>query len=62
MNTNLMDSTRRYKRSTMEAFADERAHCIEGPDKHARADKAVAVTLVLAFVFLVALLAWEAFA
>lgn len=59
MNTDLMDSTRRYGRSTSEVFADERAEWFEGPVKSARADKAVFVTVALGYFFVMATLAWE---
>lgn len=61
MNTDLMDSTRRYARSTSEAFAGERAEWFEPPPKHAKVDRNVMVAAGLAFVFLMALLTWEKF-
>ena len=60
MNTDLMDSTRRYGRSTSEVFADERAEWFEPPPRYAKVDKNVMFVAGLAFVFLMALLAWEA--
>lgn len=44
MNT-LHDTTRTYPRTMSQAFADERAHCIEGPVRSPTAYKAIAWAL-----------------
>jgi hypothetical protein len=49
----LHDTTRRYSRTLSEAFADERAHCIEGPVRSPIPYKAVSIALAIAFVVVV---------
>ncbi len=58
MNT-LHDTTRRYARTLSEAFADERAHCIEGPERSPTAYKAVSIALAIAVVVLVWAVAFQ---
>jgi len=50
-------TTRTHPRTLAQAFADERAHCIECPPKKNYGQKAVNVTLVLALWFLITLIA-----
>lgn len=51
------DTTRTFARTLSQAFADERAHCIECPPKKNYGDKAVAVMCVLAVWALITLIA-----
>jgi hypothetical protein len=51
------DTTRTFSRSLSQAFADERAHCIECPPKKNYGDKAVNWTLAFAIWFLITLIA-----
>lgn len=48
------ETTRTYARTTSQAFADERAHCIEGPERKPGkvADRAVAILVVLILVLI----------
>ena len=50
------DTTRRYSRTTSDAFPDERAHCIEGPDRKRTGKVAVNWLLVFAIWGLIVLL------
>lgn len=50
-------TTRCYSRTRSQAFADERAHCIECPPKKNYGQKAVNLTLVVALWFLITLIA-----
>lgn len=57
------DTTRTYPRSLSQAFADERAHCIEGPQRTsysaANVSIAIAVVVVLVLISLISSGVWK---